>query len=77
MFFFLLDLYTAGIIRNAYVHSVELRMLIVGSYDIFSVLMTLAIFEILTSVIDNTNPLEHNVVSFGVYFLKFRRILTY
>jgi hypothetical protein len=66
MFLFSLDLYTAEIIRNAYVHNVDLRRLIVGSYDVLSVLITLAIFEILTAVFDNTNPLGHNVVSFGV-----------
>jgi hypothetical protein len=41
-------------------------MLIVESYDVFSVLITPAIFEILTAVSDNANLLVHNVVSFGV-----------
>jgi hypothetical protein len=66
MFFFSLDLYTAEFIRNTYVHSVELQLLIVGNYGVFSVLITLATFEILKAVIDNTNPLGYNVVSFGV-----------
>jgi len=66
MFLFSLDLSTAEIIRNAYVHSAELQMLIVGSYDVFSVLITLAMFEILTAVTDKENLLGHNIVSFGV-----------
>jgi hypothetical protein len=41
-------------------------MLIVGCFDVFSVLIILVIFEILTAVFENTNPLGHNAVSFGV-----------
>lgn len=66
MFLLSLALHTPEIIRNAYVHSVELRMLIVGSCDDFSGLIIPAIFEILTAVTDNTSPLGHNTVSFGV-----------
>jgi len=66
MYLFSLDLYTAEFIRKTYGHSAELRMLIVGNYDVFPVLITLATFEILKAVIDNTNPLEYNIVSFGV-----------
>jgi hypothetical protein len=41
-------------------------MLTVGNYDVFSVLITLATFEILKAVNDNTNSLGYNIVSFGV-----------
>jgi len=54
MFLLSLDLHTAEIIRKSYFYSFELRTLIVGSYDVFSGLITPAILEILTAVIYNT-----------------------